>query len=152
MKVPDIKIFDALPSKWYRCIEASPLWGFMPLVALLVVNALFVFFSQIDATWQVVLDQTQGLALCLGIYSTGAACYKKFKTALILSALKWIGSSRSGYIYTSTIQALMNYLCAISQSIEIHSIQVATRIRFALGIVHPSLFARLIPTPIFRRA
>ncbi|MBU1447008.1 MAG: hypothetical protein KKF58_01730 [Gammaproteobacteria bacterium] len=153
-KALDIKIFDALPGeRWRRFrIEVLPLMGFMPLGVLLVAKALFLYFSLIGATWQLVLDQTLDLALCLGIISTGAACYKKFKTAMISAALRWIGSGRVGYQYISTIHAMMNFLNALLQRMEIQSIEAAVRVRIALGIVHPSLFARLIPTPILRRA
>ncbi|MBA3022673.1 MAG: hypothetical protein KKG03_03685 [Gammaproteobacteria bacterium] len=153
-KALDVKIFDALPGECWRRIriEVLPLLGFMPFVVLLVANALFMNFSLIDATWQLVLDQALDFALCLGLFSTGAACYKKFKTAMISAALRWIGSGRVGYQYISTIHAMMNFLNVLLQRMEIQSIQAVVRVRVALGIVHPSLFARLIPTPILRRA
>ncbi|WP_459720511.1 hypothetical protein [Sideroxyarcus sp. TK5] len=151
-KALDMKFFDAQPSESWQHIEALLLRSFKPLMVLLVVNALLVITFRIDATLQLLFDWLQLLALCHGIFSIGAACFKVFMSAMISAALRWIGSGRVGYLCISTIHVMMNSLNALLQRMEVQSIRAVVRVRIALGIVHPSLFARLIPTPIFRRA
>lgn len=151
-KALDIKIFNALPSESWQHIEALLFRSFKPLMVLLAVNALLLIFFRIDAILQQLFDWLQLLALCHGLFSIVSACFKVFLSAMISAALRWIGSGRVGYLCISTIYAMMNFLNALHQRMEIQSIQAAVRVRITLGIVHPSLVARLIPTPIFRRA